>query len=114
MSAARVMCLGCGHVGRWGSSGRCETCRIRTVRRIERDPARRSIKRARYDRQHRAERRAWAPLVATGTVRCGRCAEPIAIGEAWDLDHLEHLGISHPSHASHNRAATRRTKEPAS
>lgn len=104
----RVRCLGCGQIGTWGRSGRCAACRIATARVIERDPARRSLKRARYDAEHRRARRDWIPAVDTGTVRCGRCGETIRPGEPWDLDHLEHLGISHPSHAHHNRAARRR------
>jgi hypothetical protein len=66
------------------------------------------LKRRRYDADHRRARREWLPHVDAGVVRCGRCGDLIRPGEPWDLDHLDHLGVSHPSHAAHNRAATRR------
>lgn len=41
----------------------------------------------RYAWPHRRTRLHLAPLVASGSVRCTRCGELIAPGEAWDLDH---------------------------
>ena len=106
MTAARVRCLGCGLIGRWGRAGRCEECRRPIATARERDLRRRGIKRARYDADHRRIRRAWLPYVLEGIVRCGRCAELIDVGEPWDLDHLP-TGRQHPSHASCNRKARR-------
>jgi hypothetical protein len=48
---------------------------------------------------HKALRARLAPVVATGTVKCARCDELIAQGEAWQLDHRDDgrgwLGPSH-------------------
>ena len=62
-----------------------------------------SDKQARYGSRHRARRRVWAPIVATGELVCPRCGEFIEKGQAWDLDHLPNGG-SAPSHRSCNRA----------
>jgi hypothetical protein len=43
-----------------------------------------------YDTTHKLLRKQWAPLVATGEVRCWRCREFIAPGEPWDLGHDDH------------------------
>jgi hypothetical protein len=40
-----------------------------------------------YDAGHEAERKRWAPLVATGNVKCWRCREHIPADAAWDLGH---------------------------
>jgi hypothetical protein len=64
-----------------------------------------------YGSTHRAERLAWAPHVALGTVRCarydtGECVMPdplILAGQAWQLDHLP--GGSRPSHKRCNLKA---------
>jgi hypothetical protein len=66
-----------------------------------------------YGARHQAERRAWEPLVQTGTVLCVRCGFPILPGSRWHLDHeddgLHYLG---PSHARCNlQAAAKRGNE---
>lgn len=40
-----------------------------------------------YDTQHRADRLAWEPAVATGQVPCRRCQQPIEVGQAWHMGH---------------------------
>ena len=40
-----------------------------------------------YGGNHQKLRREWAPLVATGTVRCWRCGYLILPSQAWDLGH---------------------------
>lgn len=57
----------------------------------------------RYGRAHRTERQAWAPTVATGTVHCWRCDEPINPDEPWDLGHRDNQP-SHPEHTHCNRS----------
>jgi len=62
--------------------------------------------------QHRAEREAWAPAVATGTVECRRgvlCRAPsllIGSDEDWDLGHPDHVckAPTGPEHVGCNRA----------
>ena len=58
-----------------------------------------------YDRRHDALRKQWAPIVATGTVKCARCGQVIKAGARWDLDHDDHDRTKYlgPSHASCNR-----------
>lgn len=51
------------------------------------DKARGSAAERGYGQVHRATRAQWAPMVATGHVRCWRCGEPIEAGAAWDLGH---------------------------
>ena len=67
-----------------------------------------------YGYQHQRERTAWAPIVATGTIRCTGpqgCDQPIRPGQPWDLGHtLDHAqgGDHHrrtPQHAHCNRRA---------
>lgn len=53
--------------------------------------------------EHQRLRAAWVPLVATGTVLCARCGEPIGSVESFDLDHV--AGGRHPSHQVCNRGA---------
>ena len=58
-----------------------------------------------YDRKHDQLRKQWAPVVATGTVKCARCGRLIGAHEPWDLDHddrdrTKYLG---PSCAACNR-----------
>ncbi|WP_322859147.1 hypothetical protein U8D42_04000 [Mycobacterium europaeum] len=42
-----------------------------------------------YGNAHQRERARWAPLVATGGVRCVRCHEYIKPGQRWALDHAD-------------------------
>lgn len=85
MSRVRRSCLGCGILVR-GSY--CSAC----------DP-----KSGNHRRLHAVERRRWATTVATGQVECSRCSQPIAPGQAWDID--KRPTGWHPSHASCNRSA---------
>jgi hypothetical protein len=52
-----------------------------------------------YDATHDRTRTQWEPRVATGTVNCARCHNPITPGQAWHLDHTDdrttYLGPSH-------------------
>jgi len=52
-----------------------------------------------YGRQHVAERKRWARLVASGQATCARCGRWIEPGSRWHLDHsedrTEYLGASH-------------------
>lgn len=74
----------------------------------ERDKARGTRQERGYGATHARLRAEWAPLVATGHVKCARCREPIAGDAAWDLDHTaDRAGYLGPSHASCNRAARR-------
>lgn len=65
--------------------------------------------RSKYNEAHKLLRRACAPAVAAGNVRCvfaavGECQMPdprILQGQAWDWDHT-HRG---PAHAKCNRSA---------
>ena len=61
-----------------------------------------AYKAKRYDAEYERQRKAWAPIVARGTVTCSRC--PLAITGAWDLDHHPKLGLW-PAHPKCNRAA---------
>ena len=55
---------------------------------------------------HRTMRRRLAPVVATGTVPCARCGDPIGSGEKWELDHRDDgRGYLGPSHFRCNRRA---------
>lgn len=59
-----------------------------------------------YDTHHDRLRNQWAPRVATGTVACARCGQPIRPGQTWALDHSDdrthYLG---PSHTHCNNSA---------
>lgn len=55
--------------------------------RREAEQARGSRQQRGYGAEHEAERKRWAPLVATGNVKCWRCGEFIPPGAAWDLGH---------------------------
>lgn len=87
---------------------RCRRCEADRQRR------RNAARADRYGAEHRAERKRWEPIVATGTVECARCNKLIRPGQEWALDHLERRDRitgklvhvrSHPSHARHNSGA---------
>lgn len=42
-----------------------------------------------YGVQHRRLRTWWAPVVASGTVNCWRCGQPIPPGTTWHLGHTD-------------------------
>lgn len=77
----------------------------------ERDRARGTRQQRGYDAAHDRARTAWAPRVATGTVRCAspHCLRPhdplIHPGEAWDLGHTEdRTAYRGPEHERCNRS----------
>src|SRR5687768_6568577 len=73
---------------------------------------------------HRGRRKAFEPIVATGTVRCARgaaCEQAelldgfyvggfIRPGEGWDLGHPDGESVGGPEHAACNRAAPSRLR----
>jgi hypothetical protein len=71
-----------------------------------------------YDAYHKAERAAWAPIVATGTVECrrapyGLCVAPsptIGATERWHLGHPDAAcpAAKAPEHEVCNSGAPRR------
>jgi hypothetical protein len=57
-----------------------------------------------YQREHKATRQALEPLVATGTITCPRCNQPILPGQPWDLDHNDdRTSYRGPAHQACNR-----------
>lgn len=54
-----------------------------------------------YGYQHQQARKAWAPLVAEGTVTCWRCGQPIHPLAEWHLGHddWDRTIIRGPEHA---------------
>ena len=76
----------------------------------EKDRARGTRQERGYDAAHDRLRAEWAPLVATGHVKCARCREAIAAHAAWDLGHDDHdrNRYAGPEHASCNRATSGR------
>jgi hypothetical protein len=67
-----------------------------------------------YGHVHQMVRRRWAPLVATGRVRCARCGGFIGVGEPWDLGHRDddRSMYSRPEHRRCNRATAGRREPP--
>lgn len=63
-----------------------------------------------YGRDHQAERARWAPIVATGHVKCARCRLPIAPAAPWDLGHVDEDRSKYagPEHEACNRATSGR------
>jgi hypothetical protein len=54
-----------------------------------------------YGSAHQRRRARWAPIMATGTVRCWRCGELIHVGTAWHLGHTDdRRGYVGPEHAA--------------
>lgn len=87
-------CLDCGDLTR---ATRCVPCRR------GRDRARGSRQQRGYDAEHDRTRLAYAPEVATGTVRCARCGQLIGQAERWDVGHPDHESSGGPEHADCNR-----------
>lgn len=83
------------------------------------DKARGSSTERGYGYAHQQDRAAWAPLVATGTVRCRRrdqCTASnlfIQPNEAWDLGHpdAECDAPKAPEHLGCNRATSRISRD---
>lgn len=63
-----------------------------------------------YGAEHDKLRAQWAPIVATGRVKCARCDEPIPADAPWDLGHhdLDRSRYTGPEHAACNRATNGR------
>lgn len=67
-----------------------------------------------YGSEHQRLRRRWAPLVATGMVRCALGGELLKPGTKWHLSHSDHpdahrLGLyAGPACARHNNGTNRR------
>jgi hypothetical protein len=74
-----------------------------------------------YGRDHRAMRKRWAWLVASGGVRCARGAACrfavnglggfIQPGQRWDLGHPDGESAGGPEHAVCNRGAPSRSRK---
>jgi hypothetical protein len=56
----------------------------------EKDKARGTRQERGYGAEHDAERARWAPIVATGGVKCWRCQVLLDPSEPWDLGHDDH------------------------
>lgn len=84
--------------------GRCDE------HRRARDRARGTSAERGYGPKHRAERKRWAPLVASGNVKCWRCGEYIAADEPFDLGHddADRTRYRGPEHQGCNRATAGR------
>jgi hypothetical protein len=63
-----------------------------------------------YDTTHKLLRKAWAPRVAAGEVRCWRCRQFIEPGEPWDLGHDDYDRTVYrgPEHRKCNRSTAAR------
>lgn len=97
----------------------CRSCRIRIPKGTRCDECARDYEEQRgtkadrgYGRDYQAERKRWAPIVATGTVTCWRCGQLITATEPWDQGHDDNdrTVIRGPEHAYRcNRAAAGRS-----
>ena len=59
-----------------------------------------------YGSTHQALRAKWAAVIATRTVPCARCGEPIPQGGDFDLGHTDdRTGYRGPEHPGCNRSA---------
>jgi hypothetical protein len=65
-----------------------------------------------YGWEHQRLRAQWAPLVATGQVRCVRCGLVIGARAKWDLGHhdTDRSRYTGPEHMRCNRQAAARMK----
>lgn len=62
-----------------------------------------------YGNDHDKARAEWAPLVATGNVKCWRCKDYLPSDQPWDLGHRDdRTGYAGPEHPSCNRATAGR------
>lgn len=72
-----------------------------------------------YGYRHRELRARWAPVVATGAVRCWRCGLLIGAGQGWDLGHADgtqrrfYRGPEHHLCNRRTKARDRREGDPA-
>jgi hypothetical protein len=84
--------------------GRCDQ------HRRERDRARGSSTDRGYGTEHQQIRAQWAPLVATGNVKCWRCREFIPGDAPWHLGHDDHDRSKYrgPEHEGCNTAVAGR------
>lgn len=82
------------------------------VHRREREQQRGSRQERGYDAAHDRLRAQWAPIVATGTVRCWRCHQLITATDAWDLGHDDHDRSIYrgPEHVRCNRSTAGRAQ----
>jgi hypothetical protein len=63
-----------------------------------------------YGHGHRKLRAEWATRVATGSVACWRCGQPIPAGEPWHLGHLDGTtNYGGPEHVHCNLSAAGRS-----
>lgn len=59
-----------------------------------------------YGTEHQAARREWAPIVATGKVKCWRCHRPITRFQRWIMGHQDDRTLkSLPEHERCNAEA---------
>jgi hypothetical protein len=59
-----------------------------------------------YGRAHELQRKAWAPRVKRGEVKCARCDQLIRPNDEWDLGHTDdRTAWSGPEHRGCNRRA---------
>lgn len=66
-----------------------------------------------YGSTHQALRAKWATIIATRTVPCARCGEPIPQGSEFDLGHTDdRTGWIGPEHAKCNRSAGGKAAHP--
>jgi hypothetical protein len=104
-------CKRCGSPTATAKHTYCAACgpRRRVDKRLRRERGT-STQRG-YGRDHQLVRARVAPLVAAGLARCWRCGGRIAVGERWDLGHVDGGGPSEyagPEHAACNRATAGR------
>lgn len=87
-------CLDCR---RPSPTSRCASCRSAVNR--ERDAQRGSSTARGYDAEHKAERREWEPVVATGLVRCRRAAFGLCVADSPLIGAAEEWHLGHPDAA---------------
>lgn len=66
-----------------------------------------------YDVEHDRLRRRWERIIATRSIPCARCHQPIPKGGAFDLGHNDRRNAwTGPEHPACNRAAGGRASHP--